>query len=130
MPVTVSKVLIMRVVGLCLVIANCLSDWCSLQDGTFLKSQGDIALQVDGIAEVGAFRQGHHTTAFFSSLHNGLVDGRRVDMHAIAHGSAFLDVNSQDTDNKDCCQQQKRHSSHHGRSDKVLEGLVVFWAVA
>ena len=80
---TVPEVLIGRTVGLSLVVSCCLCRGGSLEHGSLLPAQRDVAPQVDGVGEIGACGEHHEPTTVAGSFLNRCIDGRRVDMHAV-----------------------------------------------
>ena len=81
---TVSEVLIGRTVGLSLVVSLCLCRGGSFHYGSLLPAQRNVAPQVDGVGEIDACREHHEPTTVAGSFLNRCIDGRRVDMHAVA----------------------------------------------
>ncbi len=91
-PMAVTIVLIVGVVGFSLVIALSLCDGCSLQHSSFLQPQGRVTLQVNRITRVYPFCQNDCSPTLFGSLFDGGIDGGRVDMLPVALGTEVPDV--------------------------------------
>ena len=91
-PMAVTEVLVMRVIGFGRVIALGFGDGSGLEHCALFDTQGDIALQMDGIAEIGSLAQHHPTPTLTGHAFNGGIDGRRVNVFAITHCANFFDV--------------------------------------
>ena len=97
-PMTMTEILVARVVRLGLVISRRVADRSRFHHSSLLEPQGDIALQVDGIAEIGTLWQYHSSSALACRPFDGSVDGRRVDVTPVAHGPEILHVECRGND--------------------------------
>ena len=97
-PMTMAEILIVRVVRLGLVVSHRVADRSRFHHSSLLEPQGDVALQVDGIAEIGTLWQYHCSSALACRPFDGSVDGRRVDVPPVAHSPEIFHIECRGND--------------------------------